>query len=202
MTNLRHFLWYNILNSGTIRLLPSPMNQEKDIWVQAAIVRYEKPLLQHAEQIVRCIERAREIVQDTFMQLYKQEKASVETHLAQWLFTVCRNFALKFIKKNNRYVPLEPDYKATFAEESSPSDVLGQNEMLDSLISKVEKLSDNHRKVIKLYFWDELNYIEIGHATGLSAGNVGFILNKAKHKLRKMMNADAETEKFLTLRHG
>jgi RNA polymerase sigma-70 factor (ECF subfamily) len=57
------------------------------------------PLLQYAMSIVGEIERARDIVQETFMRLHNQEQEAIEGHLSQWLFTVCRNCSLKSLKK-------------------------------------------------------------------------------------------------------
>ena len=72
--------------------------KKKAAWVQSALERYERPLLQYAMSIVGEIERARDVVQETFMRLHNQEQENIEGHLSQWLFTVCRNCALKSLK--------------------------------------------------------------------------------------------------------
>ena len=51
--------------------------KKKTEWVQTAMQRYEKPLLQYSYSIVRDLERARDVVQDTFMRLYKQEQEAI-----------------------------------------------------------------------------------------------------------------------------
>src|SRR5215216_3881517 len=81
--------------------------KKKSAWVQSALERFERPLLQYALSIVQDIERARDIVQETFMRMHKQEQADIEGHLSQWLFTVCRNCALKSLKKEDRYIYVE-----------------------------------------------------------------------------------------------
>ena len=62
--------------------------KKKAIWVQTALERYERPLLQYAMSIVSDIDRARDIVQETFMRLHNQEQKAIEGHLSQWLFTI------------------------------------------------------------------------------------------------------------------
>ena len=81
--------------------------KKKALWVQTALERYERPLLQYALSIVQDIDRARDIVQDTFMRLHNQEQEAIEGHLSQWLFTVCRNCSLKSLKKEDRYIYVE-----------------------------------------------------------------------------------------------
>ncbi|MGB8168823.1 MAG: sigma factor, partial [Chthoniobacteraceae bacterium] len=61
--------------------------KKKAIWVQTALERYERPLLQYAMSIVGEIERARDVVQETFMRLHNQDQEAIEGHLSQWLFT-------------------------------------------------------------------------------------------------------------------
>ena len=78
--------------------------KRKAAWVQTALERYERPLLQYAMSIVQDLDRARDIVQDTFMRLHNQEQEAIEGHLSQWLFTVCRNCSLKSLKKEDRYI--------------------------------------------------------------------------------------------------
>ena len=56
-------------------------------------------LLQYAMSIVGEIERARDVVQETFMRLHNQEQEAIEGHLSQWLFTVCRNCSLKIAEE-------------------------------------------------------------------------------------------------------
>src|SRR5471030_1382623 len=81
--------------------------KKKAAWVQAALQRFERPLLQFALSILQDLDRARDTVQETFMRLHTQDQAAIEDHLSQWLFTVCRNCALKSLKKESRYIHME-----------------------------------------------------------------------------------------------
>ena len=63
-------------------------------WIRAALDRYERPLVLHARRLTGDLEQARDAVQETFLRLVKERRDAVEPHLAEWLFTVCRNVAL------------------------------------------------------------------------------------------------------------
>src|SRR5882757_11433891 len=80
---------------------------KQSAWVQSALERFERPLLQYALSILQDLDRARDTVQETFMRLHTQDQAAIEGHLSQWLFTVCRNCALKSLKKEDRYIYVE-----------------------------------------------------------------------------------------------
>src|SRR5215468_1254313 len=78
----------------------------KSAWIVAALERYESHLVRYATWILGDIERAREVVQETFLRLCKEHQARIGDHLGQWLFTVCRNLAFDVRKKENRMSPL------------------------------------------------------------------------------------------------
>jgi RNA polymerase sigma-70 factor (ECF subfamily) len=75
---------------------------DRNAWVRAAVERFEGPLARYAFRIVGEMESARDIVQETFLKLCGQDRDRVEPHLAEWLFTVCRNRALDVLRKEKR----------------------------------------------------------------------------------------------------
>ena len=165
------------------------------------MLRYEKPLLQYSFSIIRDVERAQDVVQETFMRMYKQEQEAIEDHLSAWLFTVCRNCSLKALKKQERYVPLDPvELETHSSDEPSPSTALETSEALDCMMGHVEGLAPNSLRVVKLRYWENMSYQEISETTGLSVGNVGFILSTTTQHLRTLMNSSDKAEEFLTLR--
>ena len=71
-------------------------------WIRSALAQYEGALTRYATHLTGDVERARDVVQDTFLRLCSQKPSRVRDHLAQWLFTVCRNRALDVLRKDNR----------------------------------------------------------------------------------------------------
>lgn len=57
--------------------------KKKAAWVQAALERFERPLLQYAQSILQDLDRARDTVQETFMRMHKHEQTAIEGHLSQ-----------------------------------------------------------------------------------------------------------------------
>ena len=71
---------------------PDPTSQTE--WVRVTVEQYAGPLTRYAASILGNAAQAQDVVQDTFIRLCAREQGSVEAHLAEWLFTVCRNRAL------------------------------------------------------------------------------------------------------------
>jgi RNA polymerase sigma factor (sigma-70 family) len=174
--------------------------KKKAAWIQAALVRYERPLLQYSFSILHDLDRARDTVQDTFMRLHKQEQAAIEDHLSQWLFTVCRNTSLKALKKEFRYISVEhKEFEHHPADNVSPLQAMARRETVERLMEHVKALPKNKQEVVRLRFNASHTYQEISDITGLSCGNVGFILNAAMRQLRQMMERDEKDEKIIYL---
>src|SRR6185436_11695746 len=87
-------------------------HDDKAEWIAKVLAQYEAPLLRFATRLLRDGDRARDTVQETFLQLCKQDRATVEGHLAAWLFRVCRNRALDLRRKDTRMETLEPETDA------------------------------------------------------------------------------------------
>jgi len=163
-------------------------------WVQAALRQYEGPLIRYAAQITGDLERARDVVQDTFMRLCAEEPGRLEGRLAQWLFTVCRNRALDVQRKESRMVLLNENEAETESREPSPADAAEQRENVRSVLRLLNTLPPNQREVIRLKFQNGLSYQEISRVTNLTVTNVGFLLHTAIKTLRQRLNAETRPE--------
>lgn len=149
---------------------------------------YESALIGYATTLLHDRDRARDVVQDTFIRLCQQEVSQVRDHLKSWLFTVCRNRALDLLRKDHRLQPLEDSHWQTVAEPGPPPDAQADlNERLASVLQLLERLSANQRDVILLKFQQGLSYQEIHHITGLSPGNIGFLIHTGLKQLRTLM---------------
>ena len=78
-------------------------------WVRAAVDRFEGPLTLYAARLLGDADAARDVVQDTFLRLCAQDRAAIESRLAEWLFTVCRNRALDVLRKESRMTQLSDE---------------------------------------------------------------------------------------------
>ncbi|WP_193210958.1 RNA polymerase sigma factor [Luteolibacter marinus] len=167
------------------------MVETREQFVERALAEYESPLVGYAYGFVNDVERARDIVQDTFIRLCQQDVAKVRDGLKSWLFTVCRNRALDILRKESRLTTL--DEKKLLARESDdvvPDQALDQAERIETVMRFLDRLSENQRTVILMKFRDGHSYQEICDRTGLSSGNVGFLIHTGLKRLRDLLPAE------------
>src|SRR6266436_4738751 len=91
-------------------------------WMRSVLTQHEGPLLRYATRITGDLERARDVVQDTFLRLCREHPEKLNSHLTEWLFTVCRNRALDVVRKESRTRPLtDLDLSSRQSVEPSPA---------------------------------------------------------------------------------
>jgi len=159
-------------------------------WISSAVQRYEGALVRYAAQITRDVDRARDVVQDTFLQLCKQDCEQLDGRLAQWLYTVCRNRALDIRRKEDRMKTMTQDQAAAQADADAVASRAEQQETVDQVSHCIDGLSDNQREVVRLKFQNGLSYKEIAAVTNLSVSNVGYLIHTAIKALRKDLQVD------------
>lgn len=179
------------MNTGTPT---SPAGNENHAFVQGAVERHQAPLLRYATRLFAGdTERARDVVQDTFVRLMGQPPAQVDGHVAEWLFTVCRHRALDVLRKEGRMKLFEEGQAERLtAPEPLPGRTLERSERQEAVLQLIERLPRNQQEVIRLKFQNGFSYKEISRITSLSVGNVGFLIHTAVNRLRREMAAQPE----------
>jgi RNA polymerase sigma-70 factor (ECF subfamily) len=168
-------------------------NQD-DRWVRSVVEQYEGPLVRYAFHIVGDLDRARDVVQDTFMRFCRAERRQLDDHVAEWLFTVCRNRALDVRRKEKRMKTITADQAAAQqSREAGQAQTVEQRDSAGRIQQLLLKLTENQQEVIRLKFQNDLSYREISGITGLSISNVGYLIHTAIQKIRAEIAADSGT---------
>lgn len=153
--------------------------------LQTVLRRYERPLLQFATRITGDRERARDVVQETFVKFQRNGAPSQGAEVATWLFTVCRNGALNVCRKEKRMLFLDEELmEAKPSEQPLPNEQLEQKEAAGFLMKIVATLPPRQQEVIQLKFQNDLSYEQIAEITKTNPNNVGVLIHTALKTLR------------------
>jgi RNA polymerase sigma factor (sigma-70 family) len=172
-------------------------SQDDAAWIRQTVDQYEGPLILYADRLLAGDrERARDVVQETFLRLCDQDQEQIQSYLAQWLFTVCRNLALNVRRKESRMTALSAE-----AADRRPSTQPGpqataeardeQNQALHLL----DGLPENQQEVIRLKFQHGMTYRQIQAVTGLPVSTVGYLIHAGRETIRKQMAGASESSK-------
>lgn len=147
--------------------------------------RFELPLLQYATRILGDRDRARDVVQETFVELQRSSRQQLDHAPAKWLFTVCRNRALNVCRKEKRMTYLDEEIlDREPGGEPQPNERIEHDEAKGFLLRIVATLPPRQQEVLQLKFQNDLSYQEISEITKLSVNHVGVLIHTALKTLR------------------
>ena len=170
---------------------PGSPHEHAELFVAAAVQAHQGPLLRYATRLLGGdVERARDVVQDTFVKLLAQPQKEVEGHVVEWLYRVCRNRGLDVLRKEGRMRAFaEGEVEQVRADSPRPGRGLEAAETREQVLALVGKLPANQQEVIRLKFQSGFSYKEISRITELSVSNVGFLIHTAVKRLKQEMAA-------------
>lgn len=167
------------------------MKNEHRQQVKEAIEQYQQPLVRYAQNLLRNADKARDVVQETFLRLCDQPDIAAEPRLAPWLYRVCRTRAIDQIRKENR-TPApgscpgsSPSDDGTSIE--TPFQAVETADDKARMLNLLAALPDNQRETIRLKFQSGLTYKQIADVTGLTATNVGYLIHTGLKTIRSQM---------------
>jgi len=175
--------------AGRVIAMSSPVADSLESWLKETVARWESDLLRYARHLVGDVERARDVVQETFLKLCQQDRKQLDGHLVEWLFTVCRNGALDVRRKEQRMTTMTLDaVMESVGFDPPPDQAAEQRDESNRVLRLIAGLPANQQEVLRLKFQSNLSYREISSITGLSESNVGFLIHVGIKALRERLN--------------
>ena len=160
---------------------------EHGSWVREAVARFRGAAdCSTPSRLLGDAEAARDVVQETFLRLCGQDRGSVDGHLAEWLFTVCRNRALDVLRKeqSDDSVAAKSRCNRCLSPAPGPLEAAERRELGRQVLALLETLPANQREVIRLKFQNGFSYQEISRISGHSVSNVGYLIHAGIKTLR------------------
>ena len=132
-------------------------------------------------------EEAEEIAQDSFLNAFRSlggfRKGSA---FSTWLYRIVYNTSVSYLRKRKEKILTLEDFPADAVDFLSAGDDEEKaiEEYRSSLVSfAMQKLSDEERAVITLFYFDEMDTDKISQVTGISRQNVKVKLFRARQKM-------------------
>ena len=160
---------------------------EQLIAFNTIVSRYEEQLLRYASRIVGGSDAAQDIVQNTFIKLFKKWTETLEPSpkLSSWLYRVAHNCAVDYIRKESRHHLLHLQHAEEIDNFIPPNRGAGFNigENAERAAATLRILNSREQQLVILKIYEEKSYKEISAITGLTVTNIGYILHHAMKKM-------------------
>ena len=128
-----------------------------------------------------------DLFQEITIQVWKNySKFRGEAKFSTWMYRVALNTAISLYRKSTRSIKTQDFDDVSFKIKSIDYDDK-KDQQLKALYTGIRGLSDIEKALIFLYLEDK-PYKEIGATLGITEVNARVKMNRAKDKLRKILN--------------
>lgn len=178
-------------------LLVARVGQGDDVAFELLVQRYEKRLQRYVRLLVRDEEKARELVQDTFVKLHRNaHRYEPKASFATWLYRIAHNVAVSHLRKKK--LQLVFGFGSHDPESDLPGgDVawvgLGAHDLAEGtqvrqmLNRELARLPDKLREAFVLFDVEELPIAEVARITGSPEGTIKARIFRARRALRERL---------------
>lgn len=128
-----------------------------------------------------------DLFQEITIQLWKNyPKFRGDSKFSTWMYRVALNTAISLYRKSTRRVKTQDISDVAYKISSTPYDDTKEAQ-LKALYKAIHKLNDIDKALIFLYLEDK-PYKEISQALGITSVNARVKMNRAKEKLKNILN--------------
>jgi RNA polymerase sigma-70 factor (ECF subfamily) len=171
--------------------MTDPPAPEDAPFIRSALDLYEGRLLRYATRLLGDVDAARDVVQDTFLRLCREDAARLTGRLPQWLFRVCRNRALDVRRRESARPGVEGAAPLDPAPPPTPAPIREEREALHAVLAVMATLPASQQAVLRLKLQEGLGYAEIAAVTGLTANHVGVLVHLGLKAIRARVRRPA-----------
>ena len=159
--------------------------------------KYNKQIFANVLKLVRNIDDADDIVQDTFLKAFNALHSYNQTFpFPAWLYKIASNTCIDYFRRKRiRPISIENinrdggDIYDIIPDKSIPiDDNIINNETKEELLKAVEQLPLRYKQCIQLRHFEELSYEEISLKMNLPLGTVKITLFRARKMLLSMLS--------------
>jgi RNA polymerase sigma-70 factor (ECF subfamily) len=136
-------------------------------------------------------EEAEELAQDSFLKAYRSLNSfKMKSSFATWLYRIVYNTSISHVRIKKKGVLSLEDFPADATDfiGSNTSEEEAEKDYRNALVNfALQKINEDERGLISLYYYEELSSEEISDITGISKSNIKVKLFRARQKMLEII---------------
>jgi len=136
-------------------------------------------------------EEAEELAQDSFLKAYRSLKSfKMKSSFSTWLYRIVYNTTISQLRAKKKGILSLEDFPADATDfiGTNTSEEEAEKEYRNSLVNfALQKINEDERGLISLYYYDEMSTDEISEVTGISKSNIKVKLFRARQKMLEII---------------
>lgn len=161
--------------------------------------RYDSRLLNFVYRTVGDRERAQDLVQETFVRVYRHlHRFDQSKKFSTWVYTIAGNLAKNELRNRSRnplvlFQTIKKNWDADHRplewedETTKPDDLFRKRHLREMVEKAVQELPEHHRIVFVLRELEGKTYEEIAEITDTNLGTVKSRLNRARNNFARVI---------------
>jgi RNA polymerase sigma-70 factor (ECF subfamily) len=162
------------------------------------VTRYQQRIFKLAYGFFQDRDDAMEIVQETFLRLYRKldgfDETDERTRFRNWVYRIaynlCIDFYRKFKKQKADMKELYQFHETTRSGDGDPEERLDRQHFREQLEKSMMRLPKRQKHVFVLRHYSGLKYTEIAGILDLSVGTVKSLYHRSVQVLKKRLSND------------
>jgi len=146
-------------------------------------------------------EEAEEVAQDAFLKAYRSlNNFRMKSSFSTWLYRIIYNTAISSVRTRKKGILSLEEFPADATDfiGNNPVEEEADREYRSSLLNfALQKISDEERGLISLFYYDEMSTEEISDVTGISKANIKVRLFRARQKLSEIIQREEKKKTML-----
>jgi RNA polymerase sigma factor (sigma-70 family) len=147
------------------------------------VKNYADPVFRFIYKNIKDEEKAKDIVQDTFVKMWVKVEDIIAEKAKSYLYTAAYNTMIDSIRKDKYKANYEDNYDNYLTTNNTFNDL---KEVIDLAFSK---LNETQRSVVMLRDYEGYSYDEIGKITGLNESQVKVYIYRARLSMKKFIGS-------------
>jgi RNA polymerase sigma-70 factor (ECF subfamily) len=164
--------------------------------------RYKDKAYNLAFRICGNHEEAEELAQDSFVKVYRSLSGfKMKSSFATWLYRIVYNTSVSHVRIKKKVTLSLDEFPAEATEfiRINISEEEADREHRSLIVNfALQKVTEEERGLISLYYYEEMNSDEISEITGISKSNIKVKLFRARQKMQEIIE---KTEKKRLIYH-
>jgi len=164
-------------------------DNKRDLAFHQLVKKYQERLYWHIRKIVMSHEDADDVLQNTFIKVWKSiDRFREESSLYTWLYRIATNESLTFLNSNKRrsFMPLND--VSDYLMKNLMSDPYFEGETIQfKLQEAILKLPDKQRTVFNMKYFDEMKYDDMSKILDTSVGALKASYHHAVKKIEEYL---------------
>ena len=158
--------------------------------MELVIQKFREPLYFHARYILKDHQEAYDLVQEVFIKAMRESRLFDEDFkIKAWLFRVTTNLCFNQVRNRKRRGALLDTMMKPEAVGADQFKSVFEGEQREEVMAGLDQLSEDHREILVLRYYDDLSYSEISDVLKVKLGTVMSRLSRARLRLLDVMKA-------------